>query len=51
MDSTTDSPQADGPRHATLLDQMQAWYVRQLASHQPPTSPQRRVPPAMKEAP
>ena len=44
MDSTPDSRPPDGPRYPTLLDQMAAWYQRQLAQHQPPTTAERRVP-------
>ena len=54
MPSTPDSPQSeprDGPRYATLLEQMQAWYRAQLATHPKPPTLERRVPHAQEQAP
>lgn len=44
MDSTS-PPRPDGPRYATLMDQMQAWLIEQLTKNQPASTLERRVPP------
>lgn len=42
MDST---PPPEGPRYATLMEQMAAWLTERLATHQPPATAERLVPP------
>lgn len=47
MDSMNSPPATEGPRFATLLEQMAHWFAEQVAKHppNPTTTIERRVPP------